>query len=141
MAHHEGACGMSGSGPAFGNRGGEFPDAEIITAYDKIEPGASKRLLRLYETEVEHRREMERLTLQAEIADLSAERKEARLGQVFAFLIGVVAILAGCYSAMHGSQIAGAFIGGGGVIGLVTVFIIGRRPMPEDIGRKMKVQE
>ena len=114
--------------------GGEvsgFPDAAIIASYEKLEPGASKRLLHLFESEVKHRREIEHLTVVAEIEDLKAARLEARLGQIFAFSIGTIAIIGGCYSAVHGSQIAGAFIGGGGVVGLVTVFILGRRVQQE----------
>ncbi len=47
------------------------------------------------------------------------------LGQVFGFLIGMTAIISGVLTAYNGSQWAGGFIGGGGVIGLVSVFVLG----------------
>ena len=40
---------------------------------------------------------------------------------------GMTAIISGALTAYHGSQWAGGFIGGGGVIGLVSVFVLGRR--------------
>ena len=48
------------------------------------------------------------------------------LGQVFGLIIGLTAIISGSLTAYHGSPLAGGFIGGGGVIGLVSVFVLGR---------------
>jgi hypothetical protein len=38
-----------------------------------------------------------------------------------------VAIVADTYAAINGSATAGGVIGGGGVVGLVSVFILGRK--------------
>jgi hypothetical protein len=63
---------------------------------------------------------MERKALQAQIF-------VAYLGQSFGLGIGMTAIISGALTAYHGSQWAGGFIGGGGVLGLVSVFVLGRR--------------
>jgi uncharacterized membrane protein len=52
---------------------------------------------------------------------------EGRLGQIFALLIGLTAILVGGVCALNGANLAASIIGGGGVIGLVSVFVYGRR--------------
>ena len=62
--------------------------------------------------------------------DLEAQRqtaREIRLGQVFAFSIGVITILSGAYTAIDGAELAGGLIGTGGVVALVSVFIYGRK--------------
>ncbi len=99
---------------------GPLPHPEVFGQYDQILPGSAERLLRLVEQEAEHRRAMETQQLRSEII-------ETRIGQFMAFLIGIFTIVAGSYTALHGAQVPGAFIGSGGVIGLVTVFIYGRK--------------
>ena len=86
----------------------------------------AERIVPMAETEAIHRREMEHKALDADIADQNKRFKEARIGQVCALIIGVAAILAGAYAATNGAQWPGGLIGGGGVIGLVSVFIYGR---------------
>ncbi len=56
---------------------------------------------------------------------------EVLKGQDYAFKIGTLAILCGAATSMTGEPIAGGFIGGGGVIGLVGVFIWGRKTKPK----------
>jgi uncharacterized membrane protein len=82
------------------------------------------------ETEQSHRhnREMREEELQRIVH--RGLMRETTMGQIFALLIGVVAILSGTYAAVHGAQWTGSFIGGGGVVGLVTAFIVGRRRGP-----------
>lgn len=98
---------------------GPIPHPDILAHYNNIVPGAAERIIQMAESEKEHRHHIEKSALQADIS-------EARLGQIFAFLIGITAIIAGAYTAVAGEPLAGGFIGGGGVIGLVSVFIWGR---------------
>lgn len=83
------------------------------------------------EQEMEHRHRMEEKELDADIAFNESiagrEGKEILRGQVFAFLIGIVTIGCGTYATVEGHPLAGSFIGGTGVIGLVTAFILGRK--------------
>jgi len=97
-----------------------LPPPEIIQQYEHILPGSAERLLRLVEQEAEHRRSLEAQQLRSEII-------EKRVGQWMAFFVALFTIGAGAYTALNGAQILGALIGSGGVIGLVTVFIYGRK--------------
>ena len=75
------------------------------------------------EKETSHRHDMERSTVDKVF-------REARTGQILGFWIGLSVIIAGVVVAVLGAPWAGATISGGTVIGLVTVFIIGRRHPP-----------
>ena len=73
----------------------------------------------MVEQDAEHIRDMQR-------GALSAKRLEVTLGQIFAFLIGSIALICGTVIAISGYPIPGAIIGTGGVIGLVSAFLLGR---------------
>lgn len=98
---------------------GPLPHPDILRQYEQIQPGFAERIMQMAESESRHRRQQENRAMSATIW-------EVRLGQIFAFLIGSLTIAAGSYTALHGSPIVGGLIGTGGVIGLVTVFILGR---------------
>jgi uncharacterized membrane protein len=95
----------------------------LLDRIDKLavtSPDIAKDLLKEFQAYSAHLREMDRKALQAQI-------NVTYLGQLFGLIIGMTAIISGALTAYHGSQWAGGFIGGGGVIGLVSVFVLGRR--------------
>jgi hypothetical protein len=82
----------------------------------------------------DHRRALEMMRAKAEIDVLYAgieERKrdssEARVGQICALTICLASILAGAVTAIYGHDWAGSAIGVGGIGGIVTTFILGRK--------------
>jgi uncharacterized membrane protein len=99
---------------------------DLKALLDRIEkiagtsPDIAKELLKEFQLNSEHIREMDRKALHAQIMF-------AYMGQIFGLVIGMTAIIAGAVTAYHGAEWAGSFIGGGGVIGLVSVFVLGRR--------------
>jgi uncharacterized membrane protein len=106
---------------------GPLPPPDILSKYEQLMPGIADRLMVLTETEASHRRHLENKSLDAQIEAFNKESSEIRLGQVLAFVIGTITIISGAYTSVHGAEIAGSLIGTGGVIGLVTAFIYGRR--------------
>jgi len=98
---------------------------DLKTLLDRIEklaptsPDIARELLKEFQAFSAHLREMDRKALQAQIFVMY-------LGQVFGLVIGLTAIICGALTAYHGAEWAGGFIGGGGVIGLVSVFVLGR---------------
>jgi uncharacterized membrane protein len=109
--------------PKLAHAGGILPSPETLREIDNIVPGSAERIFAEFEKQSEHYRTMEARTQQAEIA-------AARLGQIFGLVIGLAAIAGGSLAATLASGpvggIAGGFIGGGGVIRLVSVFVGGR---------------
>lgn len=83
------------------------------------------------ERQAAHRQSLQKQSVEAELDDLKARRAERRLGQIFGLVIGNVAIVSGAVVAVLSDavagQISGGLIGAGGVAGLVSVFVLGRR--------------
>lgn len=98
---------------------GHLPGPELLTRYEQALPGSATKILDEFTAEAKHRREQESQSQAAQI-------KVAQRGQMFGLIIGLAAIISGAVTACVGSEWAGGFIGGGGVIGLVSVFVLGR---------------
>ena len=108
-----------------------LPLPEHLEKYERIYPGLANRMMALAEKQQTHRHQMELRNMEALIEVQNKTFNEARLGQIFALLIGTIAIGVGGLVAFMGSQWTGSIIGGGGVIGLVSVFIYGRKKSGE----------
>lgn len=106
---------------------GPLPPPAVLEQYNSILPDAADRIVSMAEKEQEHRHRMQEKLIDAQIFDEKQQRNERRLGQIFGLSIGVVSILAGSVTAVLASPIAGGFIGSAGVVGLVSVFVLGRR--------------
>ena len=64
-------------------------------------------------------------------SDFAAFNRETNRGQWFAFVLAIVTVTAGGLTAYGGAQWTGSVIGTGGLIGLITAFIVGCRKPPE----------
>jgi uncharacterized membrane protein len=74
---------------------GPLPPPDIFRAYGEIVPDAPERILRVFESEVEHRHDLERISLNANIAGARRGQWFALIVTVFALACGLVAILSG----------------------------------------------
>ncbi len=99
---------------------GPIPPPNILSAYDQVEPGLANRIVTMAEEEAVHRRGIEKKVINAQIL-------ETTLGQFLGFGIGTITIGGGVIASIYGSAILGAGISTVGVVGLVSVFIIGRK--------------
>jgi uncharacterized membrane protein len=104
---------------------GALPDPEVFKQYEAIAPGAAKLIFDAFAEESKHRREQERKALEAQINDKWR-------GQVFGLVIGLAAIGAGALTAILGAGWPGGLIGSAGVVGLVSVFVVGHLWSPPD---------
>lgn len=113
---------------------GPVPPPEVVARYEEIQPGLADRMFRMAEKQSEHRQEMEKISVNAQAADIAAERQERRRGQYFGFGIAIAFIIAGTIAIVYGTtsaQIMGGIFGGGGAIGMVSLFVIGREKKTE----------
>ena len=113
---------------------GPLPPPALLEAYEKICPGAALKILEAARIEGEHRREMESKVVNANVEGMRKQFGEARLGQVFAFVIAIFFVLVGAYVILRGQPWPGTILGGAGLGGIVTAFIVGR-------GRRNSQQE
>ncbi len=101
-----------------------LPSPETLERLEKLSPGFTEFVQREL---VAHRHAKERADAEADrirFYRVETERMFATRGQWFGFTIGVVAILSGTLAAILHAQIAGTFIGAGGVVGLVAAFVV-----------------
>lgn len=106
---------------------GPIPPPDLLSGYESACPGAADRIIRMAEEEGVHRRSVQKLVVDAQIEEVRSQFAEAKRGQICAVVIAVAGLFAGAYTAVAGYQIAGSFLGVGGVGGIVTTFILGRK--------------
>lgn len=111
---------------------GPLPSAAQLREYEDVLPGAADRIIRMAENQVAHRQTIESEIVHAGIEDQKQERAERRIGQIFGLLIGLFVIGCGTFSVIKGFPISGTTLGASGVVGLVSVFVIGRRTESQD---------
>ena len=99
---------------------GPIPSPAILKEYDNIIPGSAERILQMAEKDAQHQRD---ISLKA----LNAERLEHLRGQYLGFGIGGAALLTSIVAMIFGHPSTASIIGGTTVVGLVTVFVIGRK--------------
>jgi uncharacterized membrane protein len=119
---------------------GPLPPPDLVKKYEALHPGAAEFFFEQVKANAEHRRECERLALNAEIEDTHAQRFEYRLGQVIGGIV-VLAVITACVivpvmvPTTVGATVA-SVLGGTTIVGLATVFVLGRdRGKPGDSPR------
>lgn len=103
---------------------GPMPPPAILQGYEAIVPGAAERILAMAESDMKHQHAIE-------FAALAAAEGEVKRGQWFGFGIGSLALIASIVALLLGSPAVASIIGGTTVVGLVSVFIVGRVVKPK----------
>lgn len=109
------------------SRSGPIPDPDTLERYEQIHPGAAKLILDRFELEGNHRHAMENRAIEADIADMQADRSEAKLGQWLAFIVTIAAFAVVVVAIIYNQPWVASFLGGTTLVALVTAFLIGRK--------------
>jgi uncharacterized membrane protein len=91
-----------------------------LEGYENILPGAAERILSMAENDAEHQREIEKDAL-------NYQYKENRRGQYFGIIVVALCMIAVMVALFFGYEKAASIIGGTTVVGLVTVFVVGKK--------------
>ena len=106
---------------------GPLPDPRTLEQYNSIIPGAAERILVMAEQNARHAIEMDKEILEAQIVVAQQNHTEATKGQFFG-IIGVLAMAAvASYALWRGYPTVAGIICSTTIIGLVTVFVTGKR--------------
>lgn len=97
-----------------------IPPPALLEGYERLVPGAADRILSMAETEAEHVRSLDRTALAESVAEI-------KRGQWFAFVVAMTALAASVAAAALGYPAVAGVVGGTTVVGLVTVFVVGRQ--------------
>jgi len=99
---------------------GPLPDPDTYAQYAQLIPNGADRIMLMAEKQLEHR-------IKLESKERSGQMLQSNIGQFLAFFIGIAAIGASTYCIVSGHDWSGSILGVGGLTGLVTAFIKGRR--------------
>jgi uncharacterized membrane protein len=106
---------------------GPLPTPDAFAGYENVLPGAAERILKMAESQADHRRDMERVIINSNI------KKEKR-GQSFAFLALLATLLTAAACAYLEQPIPASVLGTGGIGGIIIAFITGaRKPEKEKL--------
>jgi uncharacterized membrane protein len=105
---------------------GPLPPPDQLDHYNRVSPGMADRIIRAAEAESEHRRDLEKQLLEAQISDVRDGRTIEKRGQLFALVVACLAIVGGVVVVVSGHAIAGTVLSGGAIVSLVGLFIYGR---------------
>jgi len=99
---------------------GPLPQPETFEGYERILPGCAERILVMAEKQQNHRMGLEKMHLGEQLF-------QSKLGQIFGLLIAAICIGTGAFLVMNSYEVAGSILFGTTLLGLVTVFVIGKR--------------
>lgn len=115
---------------------GPLAPPSILRQYNEICPGCAERRVSAFEAEGNHRRALELKAVDANIEGMRRQFTEARIGQIFAFILSLAFLFTGAYTAIRGQSWVGGVLGSMGIATIVGMFIRGRtrkrEPNPEE---------
>jgi uncharacterized membrane protein len=97
-------------------RSAPLPLPSELAAYNEIIPQGADRIMKMAEAQSAHRIEIEKNVI------LGQQGQESR-GQYLAFVIALVGLICGAYTAVSGQPVAGAAIAGVPLVGIVSAFL------------------
>ena len=98
---------------------GPLPPPTTLAGYESIVPGSAERILKSSEIQSEHRQYLEKKVIESQVG-------QSKSGQILGFIIAILFLLAGGYLILKGHDIAGTVLSSLDIVGLVSVFVIGR---------------
>lgn len=99
---------------------GPLPAPETLAAYDNILPGAAERVIAMAERQAAHRQMLEKTVVKG-------GSRRANAGLVLGFLISLAFLAGSVFLIQAGHPVPGTALGTVDVVGLATVFVIGKR--------------
>jgi len=99
---------------------GPLPSPKTLKAYGEIVEGGAERIMKSSEEQAEHRRRIERKVVNGQV-------NQSLVGQIMGFVIALLFLYAGFRLIMDGHEIYGTIISSIDIVGLVSVFVIGRQ--------------
>jgi uncharacterized membrane protein len=97
---------------------GPLPPPEMLKEYDNVLPGAADRIIKMAETQSDHRQKLESKVVSGEVV-------KSYLGMACGFVVAIAGMSIGGFLLNEGHTIGGSIFAGVPLTGLVTVFVVG----------------
>jgi uncharacterized membrane protein len=108
---------------------GPLPAPECLAEYNNILPGLADRIVVMAETQSSHRIKMEEKVVDRQLS-------ESARGQLFGLIIGLFALGVAGTLGLFGQPIAAAIIGTVDMVGLVSIFLVGKKQQSRSLEKK-----
>ena len=99
---------------------GPLPDPGTLQRYQDISPELMNSIVEAFVSQGSHRKSIEKWIYKGGTV-------RSILGVVFAFIMGMTAIVAGAYLVLRDHAVAGTIFGGFGIAGIIRSFLAGTR--------------
>jgi uncharacterized membrane protein len=100
---------------------GPLPPPQMLAEYDRLIPGGAERLMKLVENQASHRQQQEARLVKAET---SLSMRGQLIGTGLCLFFGLI----GWHLSIHGHDGVAGLLFSTTILGLVTVFVLGRAP-------------
>lgn len=108
---------------------GPIPSPDTLRKYEEVLPGLAERIVKMAENQNSHR-------INLEDTVVTSQQKESRRGQHYGLLIGILGLATCVILSLSGHDAVATAIGSTTIVGLVTVFVVGKRQQRRDLARK-----
>jgi uncharacterized membrane protein len=108
---------------------GPIPHPDIAKGWNDIVENGAERIMKQAETQLNHRIELEDFAVRE-------QHRQSSRGQLFGLIIALVCIGAATFLSINGHDVVAGLIGGSTILGLVTVFVTGKRAQVRDLQKK-----
>ena len=95
---------------------GPTPPPDFLKEINEIVPGAAKDIINNANKQTTHRIDSEK-----------EAQRQSWMGQIFAFVLSILALVATVVLAMYGHDTVAGIVGGTTIVGLATVFVVGKK--------------
>lgn len=104
---------------------GPLPPPSVLGGYNEILANGAERIMKMAENQSSHRIDMEKLAIKEEL-------RQSKNGQFFGFILAILGMLIAFGLAYLGHDTVAGIFGTTTIVGLVTIFVIGKRKQSKD---------
>lgn len=108
---------------------GPLPPPDVLEKYNRVLPGLAERIVALTENQSRHRQNLEKTVTAARL-------RSETLGQMFAFILALVALAGSFWLISLGYSTTGLAVILGEIAALVGAFVYGRRSQQKELSDK-----
>jgi len=108
---------------------GPLPQPEALERYNQIVPTAAERIIKMAETQHDHR-----VAIEQQVVDSNIDSQ--KLGTILGFIVAMTAILGGIFLAYVGRETSGLASIITALVGLAGVFVYGKMEQKKELANK-----
>lgn len=105
---------------------GPLPPPNDLAKFGQVDPTFPERIMRLAESEAEHRRQLEAQTIKSDIETRQRMQDERTRGQKYGLTIAMTFLGVGAWLAYLGHTVVATTLLGTTLVSLTAVFVVGR---------------